>query len=114
MAGYQYPQSCPSTCNSGYLGNSRGTGTFIPVEPDKEVGLVLDRRRNQGRSEHHAKWKNLPFSRCAWLPEKYLEDIKTMVDEFEMVKQERSLGKRKRTRGEQSQDEAKVKKVKAG
>jgi len=87
---------------------------FIPVEPDKEAELVLDRRHNQGRTEYFVKWKDLPLSRCTWLPDTDLEDVKALVDEFEEAKQKRTLGKRKRTHEGKYTDGNKMKKVKAG
>ena len=72
--------------------------TFIPVEPEKEVELILDKRRNQGRTEYFVKWKDLPLPRCTWLPETDLEDARGLVDEFEDAKQGKTLGKHKRMR----------------
>jgi hypothetical protein len=43
-----------------------------------------------------------------------LEDVKALVDEFETTKEEKTLGKRKRTREEGKVDGAQMKKAKAG
>jgi hypothetical protein len=86
----------------------------FPVEPEKEAELVLDSRREKGKIEYFVKWKSLPLSRCSWIPEDQMENVRNLVEEFNTAKREKSLGKRKRTRVEQEDGDSEPKKMRKG
>ena len=46
------------------------------------VEKILDRRIVNGRIEYKIKWENYPMSQCTWEPEKNLETVKELVDEY--------------------------------
>jgi hypothetical protein len=86
----------------------------FPVEPEKEAELVLDSRREKGKIEYFVKWKSLPLSRCSWILEDQMENVRNLVEEFNTAKREKSLGKRKRTRVEQEDGDSEPKKMRKG
>lgn len=46
------------------------------------VEKILDRKISNGKVLYKIKWENYPLNQCTWEPEKNLENVKSMVEDF--------------------------------
>ena len=53
-----------------------------------DVEKILDKKRIRGKYRYLIKWKGYPMEQCTWEPISNLENVKSMVDEFESKNEE--------------------------
>lgn len=62
----------------------------IHSEDYYEVEKILNRRRASNGFEYLVKWENFPESQSTWEPETHLDNVKWMVDRFNLKLQQKT------------------------